>query len=84
MARDPLSALRFSGFKGVATALDLSGVRFVLLAGTLEELQHLCDMTGQPFDPARCLNVILVSPDLLFPVEQNATDYDDPTQENRS
>ena len=59
----------FTGFRGVATVMEIGGVPFVVLARTplaLSQLHaHLLPDATEPFDLAKCQKSILIQSDLL-------------------
>ena len=64
-----MSFKTFTGFRGVATVMEIGGVKFVVLARTplaLAQLhQFILPNATEPFNPAMCKKSILISSDLL-------------------
>lgn len=54
----------FTGFRGVATVMEIGGVEFVVMARTplaLEQLHaHLLPDAVEPFNPAKCQKSVLI------------------------
>ena len=63
----------FTGFRGVATVMEIGGVQFIVMASTplaLAQLHaHLLPNAEEPFDPAKCQKSILIQSSLLPVVE---------------
>jgi len=59
----------FTGFRGVATVMEIGGIEFVVMARTplaLEQLHaHLLPQAEQPFDRAKCQKSILIEAKIL-------------------
>ena len=59
----------FTGFRGVATIMEIGGVPFVVMARSPLALQqlhaHILPEAVEPFDPALCKKSILISSELL-------------------
>ena len=59
----------FTGFRGVATVMEIGGVPFVVMARTPLALQqlhtHLLPEATEPFDPAKCQKSILIQSSLI-------------------
>ena len=58
----------FTGFRGVATVMEIEGIQFVVMARTpiaLEQLHALILPMGTPFDSARCKKSILIEAKIL-------------------
>jgi hypothetical protein len=65
----PAMLTPFTGFRGVATVMEIGGVQFVVIAKSPLALQQLHarilpDAT-EPFDPAKCQKSILIHSKLL-------------------
>jgi len=59
----------FTGFRGVATVMEIGGVKFIVMARSPLALQqlhlHLLPNATEPFDPAKCQKSILIESSLL-------------------
>jgi hypothetical protein len=58
----------FTGFRGVATVMEIGGVEFVVMARTplaLEQLHAHILPEAEPFNPAKCQKSVLIQATIL-------------------
>jgi hypothetical protein len=64
----------FTGFRGVATVMEIGGVRFVVMARSalaLEQLHaHILPNAAEPFSREKCKKSVLIEGKIL-PVEKS-------------
>lgn len=64
-----MSLKTFTGFRGVAMLAEVSGVQFVIIASTIEDLEKLHafilpeDIDG--FDPSKCQKSVMIQASIL-------------------